>query len=96
MTLQIPHSWTDTSQHQVQSHIAPVSLGSGVLTAPVSGNKGKIHTTLTTLYFYCIRLYVEIYGTLEHVVAQWFRRYATSQKVAGSRLDQVSEFYQFT
>jgi hypothetical protein len=30
-----------------------------------------------------------------HVVALWLRYYATSQKVTGSRPDEVNEFFQF-
>jgi hypothetical protein len=33
---------------------------------------------------------------LEHAIEQWLRNYATSQKVAGARLDGVNEFLDFT
>jgi hypothetical protein len=31
-----------------------------------------------------------------HVDVSWLRRYVTNQKVAGSRPDEVNDFYQFT
>jgi hypothetical protein len=34
-----------------------------------------------------------VYG---HAVAQWLGHCATSRKVAGSRPDEVNEFFQFT
>jgi hypothetical protein len=33
-------------------------------------------------------------GLREHAVAQWLRYYATCWKVEGSRLDEVTEFFQ--
>jgi hypothetical protein len=36
------------------------------------------------------------YLSYPHAVVQYLRRYATSRKVAGSRPDEVNEFFQFT
>jgi hypothetical protein len=33
---------------------------------------------------------------LEHAVAQWLRHHAASEKVPGSRPDEVDQFLQFT
>jgi hypothetical protein len=35
-------------------------------------------------------------SSLGHAVAYWLRRYVTKRKVAGSRPDEVNDFYQFT
>jgi hypothetical protein len=45
---------------------------------------GKVRNTVTTQ---CLT---------GHTVAYWLRRYVTNQRVAGSRPNEVNDFYQFT
>jgi hypothetical protein len=45
----------------------------------------------------CQCMYCSLFSVLHYLrLRTWLRRYATSQKVAGSRPDEVIEFFRFT
>jgi hypothetical protein len=54
--------------------------------------RSKLHTPYSGIYN---DLFAVPFSEAEesHAVAQWLKHYATSQKVAGSRTDEVNKFF---